>query len=158
MYRRFYKLAFATNLIMKVKKSLVRFNLGRGENYLKWRVKFPDEVAKFFDPEEVSIIMRGVKLVNGKKSASKIFDGGNKTVCAWLSCDEVIIDPASKASINAHRISFNPRVTPNWVSNGDNIDGCEYAELVTKGRNIFIIKECITETKDSNSLYDYKHK
>lgn len=124
---------------MEKKKNIVRFNLGLGKNYQKWRVRYSDGVIKFFDPKEVSITMRGVKLVNHKKAANRIFDGGYKTVCAWLSCDEVTIGVASDDNIDVDKLSYNPRVIPNWVSGGNNVDGCEYGELLTSGRNIFII-------------------
>jgi hypothetical protein len=100
---------------------------------------YSDGVVKFFDPKEVTISMRGVKLVNHKKAANRIFGGGYKTVCAWISCDEVSVDIAREDIVGIDMLLYNPRLTPNWVYNAINVDGHEYDKLVTSGRNIFII-------------------
>jgi hypothetical protein len=109
----------------------VRFNLGRGANYMKWKVQYPNGVVEYYKPTEVQLMMKGCQLRNHKGVAKKIFDGGNKTVCAWVLCDEIeIINPATtnylkpflKYDLMFDRIKYTPRVKPNWLLNGDIVD------------------------------------
>ena len=69
---------------MAKNKYKVRFNLGRGDNYMKWKVSTPSGEATYHNPDDVLIIMKGCKLFNQKGSANKIYEGANKTVCAWV--------------------------------------------------------------------------
>ena len=67
----------------------VKFNLGRGDNYMKWKVIGSDKSIRIFDPEKGSLVMRGCKLINKKGGAKKIYNGANKFVVAWILCDSV---------------------------------------------------------------------
>ena len=70
----------------------IRFNLGRGENYMKWQLKGnnPKAVAHY-DPEKYCLFLMGARLTNKPKTAKKIHKGAHKVVCAWIECDHVII-------------------------------------------------------------------
>jgi hypothetical protein len=109
----------------------VRFNLGRGANYMKWKVQYPNGVVEYHNPSETQLILNGCQLRNHKGVAKKIFDGGNKTVCAWVLCDEIEIitltttnylKPFLKLDLMFDRIKYNPRVKPNWIFNDEIVD------------------------------------
>ena len=117
-------------------KYQVRFNLGKGKNFMKWKVSYPSGTARYYEPSEVLIIMNGCKLVNHKGTAKKIFDGANKTVCAWVECDGVkVIDKVVTYS-NARQVCYNPRVTPHWVLDNEVVDKGEFEELFTVGKSV----------------------
>jgi hypothetical protein len=102
----------------------VRFNLGRGANYMKWKVQYPNGVVEYHNPSETQLILNGCQLRNHKGVAKKIFDGGNKTVCAWVLCDEIEISTRKFLQLDTYcqRIKYNPRVKPNWVFNDEIVD------------------------------------
>lgn len=115
----------------------VRFHLAKGKNFKKWQVKYPDGAVKFFTPEEVTIYMHGCKLRNQKGTAEKIFGGADKTVCAWIDCESIdIVMVPIKNGINCTEYSYNPRVKPYWVCDGDDVDMTEHDELFTSVRDI----------------------
>jgi hypothetical protein len=123
---------------MTKNKFQIRFNLGAGDNYKKWKVTSPQGDVQYIEPNEVNIFMEGCKLCNQKGTATKIFEGANKTVCAWVEADNV--DIMSKLNIDDYigdEVSYNPRVAPNWIYNNENVDKSEFSDLVTKGRAIY---------------------
>ena len=109
----------------------VRFNLGRGANYMKWKVQYPNGLVEYHNPSETQLILKGCQLRNHKGIAKKIFDGANKTVCAWVLCNEIEIIKLTttnylktflKFDLMFDRIKYNPRVKPNWVLNDNIVD------------------------------------
>ena len=115
----------------RVKRIKVRFHLGRGKNYMKWKIEYPNGNILYYNPSEVQLVMTNCQLRNYKKVAEKIFNGGNKVVCAWVLCEEInIIDKDFiQYDINCDRIRYNPRVQPNWILNG-NISDNEYIDKI----------------------------
>lgn len=115
----------------------VRFNLGRGSNYKKWKIE--NTVTKDYihiDPEEVSLTLINCTLKNNKKRSKQIFEGANKSVCAWVLCEKILVNPPKK--IKGDSIRYNPRVAPYWSHNGKNVDDKHYDVLNTNGKNIFV--------------------
>ena len=109
----------------------VRFNLGRGANYMKWKVQYPNGLVEYHNPSETQLILKGCQLRNHKGIAKKIFDGANKTVCAWVLCNEIEIIKLTttnylktflKFDLMFDRIKYNPRVKPNWLLNDNIVD------------------------------------
>tara|TARA_Y100000389_G_C17078580_1_gene325497 strand:- start:57 stop:434 length:378 start_codon:yes stop_codon:yes gene_type:complete len=121
---------------MAKNKFQVRFNLGRGDNFMKWKVSSPIGEATYHEPSEVLIIMHGCKLVNHKGTAKKIHDGANKTVCAWVECDDVNIIDKVVGQSDARQVCYNPRVTPHWVLEEEVVDKVEFEELFTVGKSV----------------------
>lgn len=135
----------------------IRFHLAKGANYMKWQItgdassKKPNGKPFYCDPSTVSIQMINAKLVNHVATATKIKCGANKTVCAWIECENLVIyrdDTAGgKANINyinkvvrkTHmKLSYNPRVTPNWVGhNNTNMDKAENINIFSYGKELF---------------------
>lgn len=116
----------------------VRFNLGRGENYMKWKVTYVNGDVVYYNPEEVQLVMEGCVFKNNDKIAQKIFDGSNKSVCAWVLCKDIKVTSEIKHTDITYQVSYNPRVQPHWVLGDEVIDNCEYPRLHTLNKKIFI--------------------
>lgn len=108
-----------------MKSFKVRFNLGKGKNYMKWKIQHPDGSVEYHSPSEIQLLMHDCILKNHKKTAQKIYDGANKTVCAWVLCKSLAIkrDGFIQEDAVGDRVKYNPRVTPHWMLNGENVDG-----------------------------------
>ena len=127
----------------------IRFHLGRGENFMKWQVKYlgteygGDDEVQYVDPAKRQIAMFNAKLKVQLGTSKKIHEGACKTVCAWIQCDEVqvlgqpdLIKPAE----NDFYVRFNPRHNPNWTDRYSNIMNDEKFDLlVTDDRSIFVL-------------------
>lgn len=127
---------------MEMSKTKVRFHLGAGENYMKWQIKSGSKVS-YVTPEHHQIVMFNAKLINQAGTAKKIYEGANKTVCAWIECDEVrVVNSAYAFGNDWSPLFFNPRKNINWVdANGNNVNKHEYSLVYTIDRNIFAKKQ-----------------
>lgn len=118
----------------------VRFNLSRGKNYMKWKIAYPDGNIEYLDPNKVDLLMKKCKLRNSQKTAQKIFDGENKTVCAWILCDDVVISENPKEPLEENgRLRYNPRAKPNWDFRDVNVDGKQFNVIESRGSKLYII-------------------
>jgi hypothetical protein len=129
----------------------VRFNLGRGKHYMKWKIQSSAGV-EYYSPEDVDLVLKNCQLKNNRKVAERIFNGENKDVCAWIICDSVeIVESKSKelkeaklklsALIEFSRIRYNPRIHPYWTILDECVDNNSYDRLYTIGKRIFISSE-----------------
>jgi hypothetical protein len=109
----------------------VRFNLGKGANFMKWKVQYPNGKIEYYSPTDTQLMMSGCQLKNHKKTAQKIFNGGEKVVCAWVLCDNLNIntDTFAKLDLFCAKLKYNPRVQPNWLMNDKIVDN-EFIELI----------------------------
>lgn len=123
------------------KKIKVRFNLGRGKNYMKWKVQRPEGV-EYYSPCDVQLIMYGCQLKNNRKTAEKIFNGMNKDVCAWVLCDsiEIKFDKFEKVWVK-DRLSYNPRKQPYWVWNNWDVDNKKIKQILTIDYGMYAVVE-----------------
>lgn len=117
-------------------KYKVRFNLGKGINFMKWKVSDPLGKATYYDPGKVLITMNGCRLINHKGTAKKIHEGANKTVCAWVECDSVEVSNDYIFSSNGEQVCYNPRVTPHWTLNDYIVDRAQFDKLITVGKSV----------------------
>ena len=144
-----YLLKTESEIPLRIK---VRFNLGRGKNYMKWKIQSRSGV-EYHLPEDIDLIMKNCQLKNNRKVAEKIFNGENKDVCAWILCESITIRESvysekereffsslSAISGEIDALRYNPRKNPFWTLNGDCVDNNSYKELYTIGKNIFIQK------------------
>jgi len=121
----------------------VRFNLGRGKHYMKWKIQSKSGV-EYHSPKDVDLVLKNCQLKNNRKVAERIFKGENKDVCAWILCESITIrEPIMppNAIIGEYReqqIKYNPRINPYWSIMGECVDNNIYDELHTIGKNIFI--------------------
>lgn len=128
-----------------MKKIKVRFNLGRGPNYMKWKVQYPDKTVAYYSPTDTQLIMSGCTLKNNKKTAQKIFNGEHKTVCAWILCDSIEVKVDAFNPYDTYSmcvgLKYNPRVNPNWVyDNRVNADNLSFIEIGTVDYKLFVTK------------------
>lgn len=126
-----------------MKSFKVRFHLAKGVNFMKWQVSSPDGNIEYFTPTETQLTLKGCVLKNHKKVAQTIFNGANKTVCAWILCDEIHINtiaPFKQADNKdqSNRVRYNPRVIPNWVYEGKVVDGHRFNELVSVDTGLYV--------------------
>lgn len=117
----------------------VRFHLGAGENYLKWQVKYPNGVVKYYNPTDVNLLLHRCKLINHRAMAERICAGEHKDVCAWIECDSIdyIFEPNGLAFLTLkedHPIRYNPKVRPYWTNkNDEDIDNLKCDCIITRG-------------------------
>jgi hypothetical protein len=123
-----------------VNKIKVRFNLGRGKNYLKWKVESKSGVEYYY-PTEVQLILHNCVLKNNRKMAEKIFNGMNKNVCAWIVCDSITIKHENFNKVWVKdRLTYNPRKQPYWVYNNFEVDNDRFDEITTIDYGLFVTK------------------
>lgn len=137
----------------------IRFHHGRGKNYMHWRIEDMEiEDAIFFDPKKYNLIIYGAFLRNQPAAAKKIYEGGHKTVCAWIECEGYVRVPATINPPIDTKVSYNPKNAPNWLFNGSEGDGMAFDDLVTLGNGVYTPKqelfneylvECIKALKES---------
>ena len=118
----------------------VRFHLAKGDNYMKWQVRDindPDGSPRYYSPDDTRLLMLDCKLGNKPSISQKIFQGENKTVCAWVWCKSVWPMPGPATRVGK-QCRYNPRINPHWHTQDEtNVDNCEIDKLVTLGRGIF---------------------
>jgi hypothetical protein len=124
-----------------MKSIKIRFNLGKGKNYMKWKIQYPTGEIEYHSPTDVQLLMHDCNLKNHKKTAQKIFDGGEKVVCAWILCKslEIKTKDFTQADLTGERVRYNPRVTPHWMLNDENVDGLPVDKLVTVDYGVYIV-------------------
>jgi 3'-phosphoadenosine 5'-phosphosulfate sulfotransferase (PAPS reductase)/FAD synthetase len=124
----------------KVRDWKVRFHLGQGVNFMKWKVEnAKTKETKFEDPDKVQIEMFNCKLTNSPKTAMKIFTGEiDKSPIAWVVCEKVKINKDIDPVDPTERLSYNPRKAPNWVdTDGNIVDNYVFEKLITFGRGVY---------------------
>jgi hypothetical protein len=120
-----------------MKSIKVRFNLSRGVNYLKWKVEYPDGNVMYYYPTGVQLVMGECTLKNYKKTAEKIHNGANKSVCAWVLCKTLDLKFDNFITDNTTQIKYNPRVQPNWMVDGEVSDGKKLDSIHSIGYSLF---------------------
>ena len=123
-----------------MKSIKVRFNLGAGANFMKWKIERPDGVISYHSPEDVQLIMNVCVLKNQKSTALKIFNGSNKTVCSWILCEsvEILANGVSTHHPDSERVSYNPSIFPNWIYRGSISYGMRFDKLITSGNKVYL--------------------
>lgn len=123
---------------MKTKdnRTKVRFHLGAGEHFKHWKIEYPNGDYQFINPAEQNMVLHGCQLHNRKGTAAGIHAGGEKVVCAWVWCDEVRMYSLTTTGVP---VSYNPRVYPHWMYNGQNADNMTFDRLQTVGDKLISI-------------------
>ena len=120
------------------KRIKVRFNLGRGANYLKWKVEWKDGKVEYFSPDECQLILQYCQLKNARHTAIRIFEGQAKQVCAWIRCENLVVRKDIFIQDESRRLRYNPRVAPFWREGEKNVDNSFYDHLHTIGSRLYI--------------------
>jgi len=123
----------------------VRFNLGKGKNYMKWKVEGPEGVT-YYNPTDVQIIMHNCQLKNQRTTAEKIHGGAHKTVCAWVRCEKLFTRTQDFLQLDAYvdstQLKYNPRKLPHWFAGEDtNIDNLVCDLVVSIDYKLFTDKQ-----------------
>ena len=124
----------------KVRDVKVRFHLGAGENFGKWKIENKsNKIIQFLTPEDHQLTMYNCKLTNSPATALKIFTGEiNKSPIAWINCESIKYSAKVRPIIDAEKIAYNPRKAPNWIDeNGNIIDNFVFDRLITFGRSVY---------------------
>jgi hypothetical protein len=116
----------------------IRFNLAKGKNYLKWRIKFPNKKVLFLEPEKVQIILINSILINHKKTALKIYQGSYKTPCAWIFCDDIKVLKENLLKPNENSVKYNPKIQPNWLLNNKIIDNQTFQIIFSFNKKLYV--------------------
>ena len=106
---------------------------------MKWQVfDLKNNTKDYYDPDTRSIIMRDCLLGNHATTAKKIFDGDNKTVCAWVACNEVRVVDSPPPIGSMTNYKYNPRKNPHWhTDNLPNADKLKFKTMVTIKRKVY---------------------
>lgn len=124
---------------MKTKQYKIRFNLGRGKNYMKWKIDSPDGTTQYYDPKEVQLVMYNCTLKNNRKVAERILDGEiTKVVCAYILCERVEILAEKILEESNINVRYNPKVLPYWNVLGKDMDGEIYGMIFSVGDKLFL--------------------
>ena len=105
---------------------------------MKWKITYPDNKVVYYSPEDVQLVMDNCIFKNQKKTAQKIFDGGDKVVCAWVLCDNIEILTNPIYGDVSTQVKYNPRVQPNWLCDGVIMDNTNVGRLYTINRGIYL--------------------
>lgn len=129
----------------KNKPYKVRFNLSRGVNFMKWKITHPDGNVEYICPNEYQLFMDRCTLRNNRKTAERIFNGENKSVCSWILCENVSYKKYPTTidlSQFKNEIKYNPRVQPHWVYDNDkmeqtNVDNKSFSFIFSQNKQLF---------------------
>lgn len=128
--------------IMKAKQYKIRFNLGRGKNYMKWKIDSPDGTTQYYDPQAVQLVMYECTLKNNRKVAEKIHPSGgneNKSVCAYILCERIEILAEKILEESNISVRYNPKVLPYWTVGGSPSGDTEkYGMIFSVGDKLFL--------------------
>ena len=113
---------------------------------MHWQVLNTETGEKsYIDPEVYNLEMLECKLHNRKGVALSILKGGEKNVCSWVACDQIIKTQRADREDSSRGIGirFNPREIPHWhYENGDrriDLDNATFKKLGSVGRKLFIL-------------------
>lgn len=119
----------------------IRFNLGRGENFKKWKIVTPNKNVLYVNPNEVILCLEEATLKNIPSISTNIFNGANKRICAWIECEKMnIFSTMYLNDLQLSEVSYNPRICPNWLKNGENVDSNSFAKLITFKNKVYHIE------------------
>jgi hypothetical protein len=120
----------------KARPFKLRFNLSPGPHFMHWVIVY-ENTKTFVKPDVCTIAMSDCVLKNQPATAQKIFDGADKSVCAWIECKHLAIyDPMSGCD-DDKCVGYNPRIAPYWRdSTNTNIDNAHYDSIVSIGRSL----------------------
>ena len=109
-----------------MKRFKVRFNLGRGENYKKWKITHPSGEVEYIEPDKWRLFMWEVELKNNS---------------SWILCNNICIKPYPSTwraeDYKGGEIKYNPRVKPHWVHNDKDVDNERFQFIFSSNKQLF---------------------
>jgi hypothetical protein len=142
----FGKMVSLLYLCVMGKSIKVRFNLGRGKNYMKWKIQYPTGVVEYHSPTDTQLVLKGCTLKNSRITADKIFNGQHKSVCAWVLCEDVEVKLSNFTPYDIGqnpRLKYNPKLKPYWVLESltdNNVDNTYFKEIGSVDYKLFVTK------------------
>lgn len=129
-------------------KIRLRYHLGRGENYKHWQIRNRDGSVEYVHPDDMVVALSNARLHNRRKVADKIYQGENKTVCAWIDCEILAKGRTIPRDLHLNdsweKAYYNPRETPHWTLFGEqgkigatNLDNKMLDYVFIKGTEIY---------------------
>ena len=118
----------------------IRFHLARGENYKNWQVIDYPKIS-YYNPFEHNLILKDCVLKNQRKTAEKIFNGANKTVCSWIVFKELTTVINSNFDKKKYKkIFYNPKKNPYWTDDeGNAIDNSRFKEIRSINKELYAL-------------------
>jgi len=106
---------------------------------MKWQVTdLQQDTKSYFDPDLKSIVMRDCILGNHPKTAMRIHNGENKTVCAWVACDDLAVVDTIPLSSTMTQYKYNPKKNPYWFTDRyDNVDNKQIKLMMTNKQQVY---------------------
>lgn len=122
----------------------VRFHLANGPHFMHWQIKDMETGnVEYVNPDKKSLYLIGCKLRNSPSTAKKIFETGDKTVCAWIECKswhtQTLAWSEDMINSGVQWLEYNPHKKPHWNLSGENIDGYRYSMLMTHNKKVYQI-------------------
>lgn len=118
----------------------VRFHLGKGEHFMHWQIKQGNKIVAWVNPSESNLILWKCKLVNNKTTANKILAGADKSVCAWIECEDCKIAHTASMPNTWAIVKFNPKKCNHWYPADKpdlDIDRERFDIIYTSGRTVY---------------------
>jgi hypothetical protein len=120
----------------KDNRTKLRFHLGAGEHYQHWKIEYANGDYQFINPNDFNMVLHDCQLHNRKGTAAGIHKGGEKVVCAWVWCKDITMHLISDKGLP---VTYNPRVHPHWMFEGQNADNMTFDRLQTVGDKLISI-------------------
>lgn len=124
----------------------VRFHLAKGKDYKKWQVVFPDGSKHYYSPQEYTLILTDCKTRIQRAAATRIYNGANREVCAWVDCKNIDIkkcdfsqETLDRYLYQSEELAFSPKDCIDWTSSIHDrpINNTEYARIETYSKLLF---------------------
>jgi hypothetical protein len=139
-YQTLSQRVYSSPELYNMKSIRVRFNLGKGPNYMKWKIQYPDGRVDYKDPNTTQLVLEDCILKNHQGVAKRIYEGGNKTVCAWILCKKIQFKKIKlDGEIEKMKVQYNPRHLPFWIYKGDIVDGMGFDRICSQDKGLYVL-------------------
>ena len=121
----------------------IRRDLKKGKTFGHWQIsecKTRSKLGKaveYIDGTKYSLILKDCYLHNSVATAKKIHDGAYRERCAWIVCQSYEVVPTTD-NINGTEVTYNPKKSPHYMSNGVNIDKTEHSIIQTQNYKMYV--------------------
>lgn len=120
----------------------IRRDLKGGKTHGFWQIskcRIRSKLGKaieYIDGKKYTLILKGCYLHNSVAAAKKIFEGADRERCAWIVCDSFEIVPIK--DIDGIEISYNPKKSPHYLCDDENVDKTEHDCITTKNYQMYV--------------------
>ena len=117
----------------------IRRDLKKGKTFGHWQISNCPTRSKlgkaieYIDGEKFSLILKECYLHNSVATAKRIHSGAYRERCAWIVCDSYEVVPIK--DIKGIEVSYNPKNSPHYICEEENIDKTEHKIIQTQNYN-----------------------